>query len=107
AIGASPLRIITRHLLPHTMSFTIVAMTLSVPGYILGESALSVIGLGIQEPQASWGNMLNAAKSVQVLSNYPWLLLPGLFIVVTVMAFNYVGDGLRDILDPYDKGKVR
>ncbi len=104
AIGASPARIIFRHLLPHTMSFTVVAMTLSVPGYIIGEAALSVIGLGIQEPQASWGNMLNAARSVQVLANEPWLLMPGLFIVITVMAFNLLGDGLRDLLDPYDKG---
>lgn len=107
AIGASPARIIFRHLLPHTMSFTVVAMTLSVPGYIIGESALSVIGLGIQEPQASWGNMLNAARSVQVLASYPWLLLPGFFIVLTVMSFNFLGDGLRDVLDPYEKGVRR
>ena len=100
AIGASPWRIITRHILPNTMSYAIISATLSIPGYILGESALSLLSLGIMEPQASWGNMLSVAKSVNVLTNFPWVLTPGIFIFVTIMAFNFLGDGLRDIYDP-------
>jgi peptide/nickel transport system permease protein len=100
AIGASPWRIIYRHILPNTMSYAIISATLSIPGYILGESALSLLSLGIMEPQASWGNMLSVAKSVNVLTNFPWVLTPGIFIFVAIMAFNFLGDGLRDIFDP-------
>jgi len=100
AIGAGSMRIILRHTLPHTLSYVIVAATLSIPGYILGESALSLLGLGIQEPQASWGNMLSAARNIRVLSAFPWVLTPGALIFITVMAFNFLGDGLRDALDP-------
>jgi peptide/nickel transport system permease protein len=75
-------------------------MTLSIPAYILGESALSLIGLGIQEPSASWGNMLSAAMNVSDIQYHPWILIPGIFIFLAVMAFNFVGDGLRDALDP-------
>jgi len=103
-LGASHARVIIRHILPHTFSYTIVALTLSIPGYILGESALSLLGLGIQEPQASWGNMLTVARSVRAVSAAPWLLLPGFCILLTVLAFNFLGDALRDLLDPYDKG---
>lgn len=101
AMGASSLRIIVRHILPNTLSFTIVAATVAVPGYILGEVFLSFLGVGVQPPAASWGNMLNAARSQRVLTSFPWMLLaPGGAIFVTVMAFNFFGDGLRDALDP-------
>ena len=100
ALGGSDLRIIFRHILPNTMSFVTVAATLSVPGYILGESALSFLGLGIQEPQASWGNMLQAAMNTRVLASFPWILIPGFLIFVTILAFNFLGDALRDVLEP-------
>ena len=93
-------RIIVRHILPNTASFVIVAATLSVPAYILGEVALSFLGAGIQEPIASWGNMLQQAQSINVLNSFPWILVPGGFIFFTVLAFNFLGDGLRDALDP-------
>ncbi len=101
ALGVSRFRIITRHILPNTFSFVIVAATISVPGYILGEVVLSFLGVGVQEPAASWGNMLNQARSIRALTSFPWLLyVPGLAIFLTVMAFNFLGDGLRDALDP-------
>ena len=105
AMGASSLRIIVRHILPNTLSFTIVAATVAVPGYILGEVFLSFLGVGVQPPAASWGNMLNAARSQRVLTSFPWMLLsPGVAIFLTVMAFNFLGDGLRDALDPRTRG---
>jgi len=100
ALGVPSLRVIVRHILPNTASFVIVAATLSVPGYILGEVALSFLGAGIQEPVASWGNMLQQAQSLRVLESFPWILAPGVFIFLTVLAFNFLGDGLRDALDP-------
>jgi peptide/nickel transport system permease protein len=101
ALGMSRLRVIARHILPNTMSFVIVAATVTIPGYILGEVVLSFLGLGVQEPAASWGNMLAAARSVRVLTSFPWMLFaPGIAIFLTVMAFNFLGDGLRDALDP-------
>jgi len=100
ALGASRWRILTRHIIPGTFSYTIVAATLSIPGFILGESALSLLGLGIQEPSASWGNLLADAQNVQNLARYPWILLPGLFIFITIMSFNFLGDHLRDRFDP-------
>ena len=100
ALGASRWRILTRHVIPATFSYTIVAATLSIPGFILGESALSLLGLGIQEPSASWGNLLGDAQNVQNLLTYPWILTPGVCIFLTVMAFNFLGDYLRDRLDP-------
>jgi peptide/nickel transport system permease protein len=99
ALGATPWRIITRHILPSTFSYVIVAATLSVPYYILGEVVLSYLAVGIQEPQASWGNMLTAAQNTEHLRNYPWLLAPGAAIFITVLAFNFLGDGLRDAAD--------
>jgi peptide/nickel transport system permease protein len=80
------------------------AATLSIPGFILGESALSLLGLGIQEPAASWGNLLAQAQDVQNLARYPWILIPGVFIFLTVMSFNFLGDHLRDRLDPGNLG---
>jgi peptide/nickel transport system permease protein len=100
ALGGSRWRIITRHVIPSVLGYSIVAATLSIPGYILGESALSLLGLGIQEPAASWGNLLAAAEDIQNLEHYPWILIPGLFIFLTVMSFNFLGDHLRDRLDP-------
>jgi peptide/nickel transport system permease protein len=100
ALGASRWRILTRHIIPGTFSYSIIAATLTIPAFILGESALSLLGLGIQEPSASWGNLLAEAQNVQNLVKYPWILTPGVFIFLAVMAFNFVGDYLRDRLDP-------
>ncbi len=100
AAGAPPWRIIRRHVLPNTLGYVIVSATLSIPGYILGESALSILGLGIMEPTPSWGNMLQKAMDITELDQHPWVLWPGGMIFLTVMAFNLVGDGLRDALDP-------
>jgi peptide/nickel transport system permease protein len=86
--------------LPNTLSFVIVTATLSVPFYILGEVALSFLGAGIQEPEASWGNMLTAAQNLWFLQSFPWMLTPGIFIFIAVMAWNFLGDGLRDAADP-------
>ncbi len=99
SMGQSHLRVIVRHILPNTFSYVIVAATLSVPYYILGEVVLSFLGVGIQEPSASWGNMLTAAQNTEYLQSYPWLLAPGAAIFVTVLAFNFLGDGLRDAAD--------
>jgi peptide/nickel transport system permease protein len=104
AMGASRWRIITRHIIPSVIGYAIVAATLSIPGYILGESALSLLGLGIQEPAASWGNLLAQAQDVQNLARYPWILIPGIFIFLAVMSFNFLGDHLRDRLDPSSAG---
>jgi len=100
AIGMRKMKIIIKHILPNTFSYAIVAATLSIPGYILGESALSLLGLGITEPEASWGNMLTAAMNPSNLVNYPWIIIPGFFIFIAIMAFNLFGDGLRDAFDP-------
>jgi peptide/nickel transport system permease protein len=99
SLGQSHLTIICRHILPNTFSYVIVAATLSVPYYILGEVVLSFLGIGIQEPQASWGLMLNAAQNTEYMQRFPWLLAPGAAIFVTVLAFNFLGDGLRDAAD--------
>ena len=101
SLGISTFRIITKHIIPNTFSYTITAITLSIPGYILGESALSLIGLGIQEPYPSWGNMLSVSVgNLRILTSAPWMLLPGFFIFLTIICFNFLGDGLRDITDP-------
>lgn len=105
SIGASRLRMIIKHILPQTTSFVIVAMTLSVPSYILSESGLSFLGLGIQQPDASWGNMLKEAQEYTNIIYRPWLLTPGFLIFIAVLAFNLIGDTIRDVLDP--KSKVR
>jgi len=100
AAGRSHLGIICSHLLPNTASYAIIAATLSVPGYILGESALSLLGLGIQDPHASWGNLLSDAMGIVQVQFHPWILWPGAVICITVMAYNFLGDGLRDAFDP-------
>jgi peptide/nickel transport system permease protein len=99
--GATELRIIRKHLLPSFFSYLIVSLTLSIPGMILAETSLSYIGLGLRPPVISWGVLLQQAQSVQVLAEYPWILSPALFVIVVVLAFNFVGDGLRDAADPY------
>jgi peptide/nickel transport system permease protein len=104
ALGASRTRVIFLHVIPSVLGYAIVAATLSIPGFILGESALSLLGLGIQEPAASWGNLLAQAQDVQNLARYPWILIPGIFIFLTVMSFNFLGDHLRDRLDPGNLG---
>lgn len=100
AMGLDDLRIILRHLLPNTASLVIVVATLAIPGAILGESGLSFLGLGVREPCASWGNLLSAGTNLVNLSRYPWLLIPGGFIILAVIAYNFLGDGLRDAFDP-------
>lgn len=99
-LGVRDIKIIAVHIIPHTFSYLIVAVSLSIPGYILGESALSLLGLGIQDPYASWGNLLSEAMSIAQIKFHPWILIPGVFIFITVMAFNLFGDGLRDVFDP-------
>src|SRR5690625_3917684 len=99
AIGVRDLRIITRHLLPNITSYLIVAASLALPGYILGESALSFLGLGVKEPMTSWGLLLSDAQNFEALRLYPWLLSPGALIVLSVLAFNFVGDASRDAFD--------
>ena len=99
AIGLNHFQIIIRHILPSTFSYALVAMVLSIPAYIGGEAALSLLGLGIQEPQASWGNLLSNAMGIVNIRLFPWILIPGIFICVTVACFYIIGDALRDVLD--------
>jgi peptide/nickel transport system permease protein len=101
--GASKWRIMTRHLLPSFMSHIIVSITLAVPGIILGETSLSFLGLGLRPPVTSWGVLLKEAQNVQAVAFQPWLLTPVIFVIITVLAFNFVGDGLRDAADPYSR----
>jgi peptide/nickel transport system permease protein len=100
-MGASPARIIGRHLLPSFMSHLIASATLTIPGMILGETALSFLGLGLRPPITSWGVLLNEAQNISVVALYPWLMLPVIPVILTVLAFNFLGDGLRDAADPY------
>ena len=99
--AASERAIIFGHLLPSFLSYVIVSLTLAVPGMILGETALSFLGLGIQPPAVSWGTLLQDAQNFQAVSRQPWLLIPCLFVVLTVLLYNFLGDGLRDAADPY------
>jgi peptide/nickel transport system permease protein len=106
ALGLGRGRILVRHILPNTLSFVIVAATVAVPGYILGEVVLSFLGMGVQEPSASWGNMLQQSRNLDALANCPWMLwAPGGAIFLTVTAFNLFGDGLRDAFDPRRRGE--
>ncbi len=101
SMGGRSLHIIIRHILPQTATYVIIAATLSIPGYIVAEAVLSLIGLGILEPDPSWGNMLSAGTKAQILVLNPWLVWPpAALIVITVLSFNLLGDGLRDALDP-------
>ncbi len=100
-MGARPGRVIRRHLLPNFMSHLIASATLSIPAMILGETALSFLGLGLRAPAVSWGVMLADAQSLAAIEIYPWTAIPMLPIILVVLAFNFLGDGLRDSLDPY------
>lgn len=103
SIGQSDFKIITRHILPQTSSYVIIAIALSVPSFILAESGLSFLGLGIQQPDASWGNMLKEAQEFYNIMYRPWLLVPGFLIFIAVLSYNIIGDTIRDILDPKSK----
>jgi peptide/nickel transport system permease protein len=101
AAGAGDMRIILRHITPNVTSYLIVNATLLIPGMMLTEAALSFLGYGIQEPMTSWGALLTAATNVGAIELHPWILIPGVFIVVSVLAFNFMGDAVRDAVDPY------
>ena len=99
--GSGDMGIIFRHLLPSFISHIIASVTLAVPGMILAETALSFIGLGMQAPAMSWGVLLKEAQSIETLAKAPWLLTPAIFVVLSILAFNFLGDGMRDAADPY------
>ncbi len=99
--GSSELRIIMRHMVPSFLSHIIASITLAIPGMILSETALSFLGLGLRPPVVSWGVLLQEAQNVRSVATAPWLLIPGLAVVVAVLALNFLGDGLRDAADPY------
>jgi peptide/nickel transport system permease protein len=101
AMGGQPFYIIVRHVLPQTATYVIISATLAIPGFIVAEAVLSLIGLGIQQPDPSWGNMLSLSSNASILVLYPWLIWPpAILIVLAVLSFNLLGDGLRDALDP-------
>jgi peptide/nickel transport system permease protein len=105
-LGARPLGILWRHILPQTTTYVIISATLTVPGFIVAESVLSLIGLGIEQPDASWGNMLSLATNVSIMLLHPWLVWPpALLIILAVLGFNLLGDGLRDVLDSRQTGR--
>lgn len=101
--GCSDARLIWRHLLPSFMSFLIVDLTIAFPEVLLAETSLSFLGLGLREPAESWGVLLYAAQNVRSIAHLPWLLIPGLFVIAAALAFNFIGDGMRDAADPYAK----
>jgi peptide/nickel transport system permease protein len=101
--SATPMKIIVRHLLPGLTSYLVVHLTMAVPAMILAETTLSFLALGITAPDVSWGSLLGDAQDVNVIANYPWLLAPVAFVMLTVIMFNFVGDGLRDAADPYSR----
>ncbi len=102
--GCSKLRIIFRHMVPSFLSHIIAVTTLTLPVMVLSETALSFLGLGLRPPAISWGVLLQAAQNVQAVAVTPWLLLPAIPVIVAVLAFNFLGDGLRDAADPYGTG---
>ena len=99
--GVSDMKIILKHLVPGFMSYLIVSLTMGIPGMIIGETSMSFLGLGIQAPATSWGVLLKEAQSVTNIASYPWRLIPLIFVVIAVLAFNFLGDGMRDAADPY------
>ena len=101
--GASEGRIIFRHMLPSFVSHIVAAMTLAVPAMILAETALSFLGLGLQPPVISWGVLLREAQNIRSIATAPWLFAPGAAVVLAVLALNFLGDGLRDAADPYNR----
>mgnify|MGYP003334707883 CR=1 FL=1 len=101
--GASEMRIIFRHMLPSFMSHIVASVTLAIPAMILAETALSFLGLGLRPPVISWGVLLQEAQNIQTVALFPWLLIPGAAVILIVLAFSFVGDGLRDAADPYGR----
>lgn len=101
--GASEVRIVFRHMVPSFTSHLIASITMSVPGMILGETSLSFLGLGLRPPAISWGVLLAESQKISVLAESPWLLLPAIPIIIVVLAFNFMGDGIRDAADPYSR----
>ena len=101
--GSSDTRIIARHLLPSFLSYIIVDLSISFPYMILAETSLSFIGLGLRAPVISWGTLLQDAQNIQAIALYPWLFTPVAFVIISVMAFSFVGDGMRDAADPYSR----
>jgi peptide/nickel transport system permease protein len=99
--GAGEAKIIGGHLIPSFLSYLIVSLSLAVPGMILGETSLSFLGIGLRPPAVSWGVLLQQAQNIRTVALHPWLMIPGIFVIITVLAFNFVGDGLRDAADPY------
>jgi peptide/nickel transport system permease protein len=107
AMGAKPFYIIIRHVIPQTATYSIISATLAIPSFIVSESVLSLIGLGIQPPDPSWGNLLSVATNTSILIFQPWLIWPpAILIILTVLSFNLLGDGLRDALDPRNLQKI-
>jgi peptide/nickel transport system permease protein len=102
-LGAGEFYVIRRHFVPSFASHIIASVTLSIPHMILGETALSFLKIGLRPPVVSWGVLLQEAQNVHTIASAPWLLIPGLFIIATVLSFNFMGDGLRDAADPYQK----
>ena len=102
-VGASELRIIIRHMVPSFLSHIIASLTLSIPGMILSETALSFLGLGLRAPAISWGVLLQEGQNLRSVVLAPWVLLPGVAVVIAVLSFNFLGDGLRDAADPYSR----
>ena len=101
--GCSDARLISRHLLPSFLSYLIVDLTIAFPEVLLAETSLSFLGLGLREPVESWGVLLYAAQNIRSIAHLPWLMIPGLFVIVAALAFNFIGDGMRDAADPYTK----
>jgi peptide/nickel transport system permease protein len=99
--GVSTWKILFKHMVPGFMSYLIVNLTLSIPGMIIGETSMSFLGLGMRAPATSWGVLLKETQDITSIANYPWKLIPLFFVILTVMAFNFFGDGCRDAADPY------
>jgi peptide/nickel transport system permease protein len=97
------MRIILRHMVPSFLSYIIASLTLAIPGMILAETGLSFLGLGLRPPAISWGVLLQEAQNLRSVALAPWVLLPGAAVVISILAFNFLGDGLRDAADPYSK----
>jgi peptide/nickel transport system permease protein len=100
-VGSSEMRIILRHMVPSFLSYIIAALTLAIPGVILAETGLSFIGLGLRAPAISWGVLLQEAQNLRSVALAPWVLLPAAAVVISILSFNFLGDGLRDAADPY------
>jgi peptide/nickel transport system permease protein len=101
--GAGSWFIITRHMIPNFMSYVIVSVTLAIPNMIIAETSLSFLGIGLRPPIVSWGVLLQAAQNLHSVVEYTWMLIPAIFVIVIVLAYNFAGDGLRDAADPFSR----